>query len=252
MQQNEGESLKRQEFRKLILIVSFFLFPVTINYLSPYLIIKGASNGIASGSLIVFSFLFLSSLLVGRLWCGWLCPGGGCQLLLMPVNKQNAKGGRYNLTKYVIWTIWISAIAILAVMAGGFKVVDFFYMSESVVSVDSLYKYFIYYTVLAVFALLAITLGKRAACHYICWMAPFMIIGRKIRNLLKYPSLRLRKDENKCIDCKKCNKICPMSIDVNTMIHSQTMENTECILCGECVDVCPKGVIGYSFSSGNE
>ena len=33
--------------------------------------------------------------------------------------------------------------------------------------------------------------GRRAGCHTICWMAPFMIIGRKLRNLVAWPSLRL-------------------------------------------------------------
>jgi hypothetical protein len=74
------------------------LFPLTIFYFSPYLIIEATSVGIVSGSMIVFAFLFLSSLVF----------------------------------------------------------------------------------------------GKRAGCHYICWMTPFMSIGRKIRNILKYPSLRLR------------------------------------------------------------
>lgn len=33
--------MKRQNFRKLVLIISMLLFPVTIWYMSPYLIIRG-------------------------------------------------------------------------------------------------------------------------------------------------------------------------------------------------------------------
>ena len=97
---------------------------------------------------------------------------------------------------------------------------------------------------IAVFALVA---GKRAACHTICWMAPFMIIGRKIRDAVGWPSLQLEADKTKCINCKTCTRNCSMSLDVNAMVQSQNMENTECILCGNCVDTCPKGVIKYSF-----
>ena len=64
----------RQRTRKALLIISFLLFPIIMNYLSPYVIIDGASQGIVNGSLVMFALLFLSSLLLGRLWCGWACP----------------------------------------------------------------------------------------------------------------------------------------------------------------------------------
>ena len=64
----------RQRIRKGLIITSLLLFPVIMNYLSPYVIIDGASQGIVNGSLIIFGLQFLSALFVGRLWCGWACP----------------------------------------------------------------------------------------------------------------------------------------------------------------------------------
>jgi len=90
----------------------------------------------------------------------------------------------------------------------------------------------------------------RAFCHYVCWMAPFMILGRKVRNLARWPALRLKADAEKCIDCRRCTQNCPMSLDVNGLVHRETMEHSECILCRTCVDSCPQGVIRYSFSGG--
>jgi len=71
-----------------------------------------------------------------------------------------------------------------------------------------------------------------------------------ILNLFKWPSLRLKVDKSKCINCKTCAKNCPMSLDVNGMVGSGSIENSECILCGSCVENCKKGVIKYSFSKG--
>ncbi len=70
---------RRQGIRRTLLLLSFVAFPVTMNYLSPYLIIDGAFNGIVNGSLIVFASMFVGSLLFGRLWCGWVCPAAGIQ-----------------------------------------------------------------------------------------------------------------------------------------------------------------------------
>jgi polyferredoxin len=81
-------------------------------------------------------------------------------------------------------------------------------------------------------------------------MAPFLILGRKVRNLFPWPALRLEANEDACIDCKTCTRECPMSLDVNAIVHAKTMESSECILCGTCVDNCCKDVIRYRFSGG--
>jgi Pyruvate/2-oxoacid:ferredoxin oxidoreductase delta subunit len=96
---------------------------------------------------------------------------------------------------------------------------------------------------------LAIAVGRRAGCHTVCWMAPFMMIGRWIRNQFPWPSLRLVADASACADCKKCTTNCPMSLDVNAMVQLGKMENVECILCGTCVDNCAKHAIRYSFGA---
>ena len=81
-------------------------------------------------------------------------------------------------------------------------------------------------------------------------MAPFMIIGRKLRNLAGWPSLRLAANPQACSNCKTCTSHCPMSLDVNGMVQKAQMENSECILCGMCVDGCSKSAIRYTFSAG--
>ncbi|MHC1682954.1 MAG: 4Fe-4S binding protein [Clostridiaceae bacterium] len=73
-----------------------------------------------------------------------------------------------------------------------------------------------------------------------------MILGAKIKELLEYPSLHLKADKSKCIGCRQCNKRCPMSLEVESMVSKNSMRNSECILCGECINICPKSVIKYS------
>jgi polyferredoxin len=241
---------RRQKIRKSILIISFLLFPVTFYYFSPYLIIDGASQGIITGSLLIFTLLFITALVIGRLFCGWLCPAGGLQRLCCKINNKKFKVGKRDWIKYIIWAPWISIILVMFIRAGGIKSVQLFYQTYYGVSVSDMYSLIIFLIITGLIAIIAILSGKRGFCHTVCWMAPFMIIGRKIRNIINYPSLRLRVDAEKCVDCKTCSNNCPMSLDVNEMVKRGTMENSECILCGTCVDVCPNNVIRYSFSSG--
>ncbi|NTV76831.1 MAG: 4Fe-4S binding protein, partial [Methanothrix sp.] len=86
----------RQKLRKALIIFSFVLLPATFAYISCPIIIEGASEGIASGGLIVFVLIFISSLFLGRLWCGWLCPGGGLQEIYFQINNKQVKAGRLN------------------------------------------------------------------------------------------------------------------------------------------------------------
>jgi polyferredoxin len=108
----------------------------------------------------------------------------------------------------------------------------------------------IYYIILALMIVLPFVVGRRAACHTICWMAPFMILGRRLRNLVAWPSLRLQAVPEACIDCKRCTRDCPMSLQVHQMVQANQMENDECILCGTCVDTCPKQAIRFPFRAG--
>lgn len=128
---------KRQRVRNLVLISSLLLFPITMNYLSPYVILFGASQGIISGSLIVFGLLFISSLVFGRMWCSWLCPAGGLGEVCILVNDHPVKTRWLDTFRWVIWIAWIGMIAFLALTAGGFRSVDFFLLTESGVSVDT-------------------------------------------------------------------------------------------------------------------
>jgi polyferredoxin len=243
------EMNRRQKIRRTLLYVSFLLFPVTFYYFSPYLIIDGASQGIITGSFLVFTSFFIISLVVGRFFCGWLCPAGGLQRLCFRANNKDFKGGKRDWVKYVVWVPWITIIGMLVMRAGGIQSIDPLYQTYYGISVSNVYSLILFLIIAGLIAVIAIISGKRGFCHYFCWMAPFMIIGRKIRNLVTWPSLRLTADKKKCIDCKTCSRNCPMSLDVNGMVTRGLMENTECILCGTCVDTCPQQVICYSFSS---
>lgn len=240
----------RQRIRQVLLLLSLLLFPITMNYFSPYVIIDGAAQGIISGSLIVFGIQFLAALFVGRLWCGWGCPMGGLGEACFAINEKPLRGRQGNWIKWAIWAPWLGIIAWAAIGAGGYRQVNFFHLTESGVSMDAPERFFIYYIVIGIFLALSVFVGRRAGCHTICWMAPFMILGRKLRNLGNWPALRLKAVTERCINCQRCTQACPMSLDVNGMVQRGVMEHSECVLCGSCVDTCPKKVIGYSFSKG--
>lgn len=236
----------RQSWRKFLIILTFLSFPITMNYLSPYIIVDGAIQGTVSGSFLVFIGLFLSALILGRGFCGWVCPAAGYQECLGIVNNRPVSS-KVNWIKFLIWTPWILLIAAMFILAGGIFKIDPFLLTDYGISVSEPLRYIIYYGVLFLVTVISISLGRRGFCHSACWMAPFMIFGRTLRNAIKTPALHLSADATLCTSCKTCNSVCQMSLDVNSMVMGTTMENKECILCGACVDNCPQKVISYKW-----
>jgi len=228
----------RQKIRKGLLAFMALLFPLLFLFMSPVFIIFSASMGVLNGSAMIFGVLLLTSVLGSRLFCGWLCPGGAIQDQVAQANDKPWNSKWKNATKYIIWVLWFSSIVVLWMLHRPLKA-DFFYLTD--VDVSIMIAYFIVATIIYLFALFT---GKRGMCHSFCWMAPFMVIGEKIADLLHIPRFRLKADNTACISCGQCSKKCPMSLNVQEMVKSGNMDSTECISCLQCVDICPKKVIG--------
>ncbi|MGB5823572.1 MAG: 4Fe-4S binding protein [Proteocatella sp.] len=73
---------------------------------------------------------------------------------------------------------------------------------------------------------------ERPWCKYAC---PF---GALIGLTNFFSIFKIRRNLNSCIDCKKCDKICPMNI---TISDKNTVMDHQCIRCGQCTSeiACP-------------
>jgi len=238
-----------KKIRKVCLFLSLLLLPVTFNYFSPYLIIDGIVNRIAAGAFFIWTSMFITSLLFGRSFCSYICPYGGLQMAADSVLQKPLREVKLlRNVKFIIGLVWVAVIIGLLISFNGFAKVDFFYLTETFVSVDSVIKLIGYYVIITGLLILPFILGKRASCHYLCPMSILNITGTKIKNKLNIRSLRLIGDKSKCIACKQCNKTCPMSLNVMKMVKNENMENTECILCGQCDNECKFGAVKRVYS----
>ena len=238
--------MKRQITRRALLLVSFVLFQSLLIFhlfFSPVLVIVAASQGVVNGSLVIFVLLFLSSLFLGRAFCGWLCPGSGLNELCAAATNKRVPGGRFQKAKYMISGVWLSAIALLSLRAGGFHSVDLFFGTETTAITQELIMFF---GVIAIIVPAAFLVGTRTNCQYVCWLAPIMIAGAAIQHRAGWPALHLAADTELCEQCGTCSTACPMNLDVMDRVLKQDLYHKECILCGSCIDVCPNRAISYA------
>jgi len=234
--------MNKLKFRRIIALISLMVFPLTLNYFSPYVSVTAAYDGVLAGSVILFITLLITAVFFRRTWCSYLCPVSAIADYSEKINNRNVNIKKLRIVRYSIFGLWFTALLIGFFVSSNITI-NPFYMTESIISVDEPFKFITYYAVLFTLIILTLVIGKRGACHSICWMSPFLVAGTWIGDKLNLPQLRIQSTPNECISCSRCNKVCPMSIDVMHELKNGSIESYDCINCSECENICPKQVL---------
>ena len=159
-------------------------------------------------------------LLFGRGWCGFVC-WTAMILDLLPYRQPAKPRKTFEWIRYVVFALSLALVLLLFYFGKADKTTLFYLFVAGNV---------LYY---AVGIILAVVLkDNRAFCKYICPITVFL------KPMSYFSLLRIKCDEEKCIQCGKCVEICPMDVEVNN--NSRKRKNsTECILCQKCKKVCP-------------
>lgn len=205
-------------------------------------------------SFYIIGFLMLVGSVIGRFVCGWLCPFGLVQDLIYKIpffKKWKNLPGHKGLVwlKYVILLIFVILLPLFAVdftgqgspwfckwicpsgtLTGNFLLAANEPMQAALG--------FLYQWKMAILVLLLIIslMIYRPFCKYLC---PLGAVYGLFAPISLY---RMKVDEENCIQCGKCQKVCKMDIRV-----WKTPNHRECIRCGDCVKSCPCHAIESGF-----
>ena len=193
---------------------------------------------IHESSLVLMYIVFASALLLGPLFCGWICPFGTFQELTGKIGKKLFPGKYnrflpYSVDKYLRFLRYLLLLWVIFMTARSGQLV----FSD----VDPYYALFQFWTgevavtgFISLGAVILLSLFvERPFCKYAC---PYgAVLG--LFNLFRV--IPLKRNGSTCINCKKCDKACPMNIPVS---QSGTVRNHQCISCYQCTSddgVCP-------------
>ncbi len=182
--------------------------------------------GVFSGATIHYAVAkIFGPAIFGRGWCGYAC-WTAMVLDMLPYKQPKAPRRTYGWMRFVV-------------LVGSFVLVACL-MTAHVPDLDNLmFVLFIVGNVL--YYALGIALAyafkdNRAFCKYLCPVAVLMKPASYIA------LMRITCDEEKCISCGKCLRVCPMNVDMLDPKRSRK-NGTECILCLQCVDECPRAAL---------
>jgi polyferredoxin len=240
--------MKRQTIRMFIQLVSFSLFPITVLYLAPAPPIMSLKAGVINMSVIAIIAVFISGFVFRKAFCGWLCPGGGCQLVANPLNNKRLHKQKTNWFRVVLISIWV--VMMISTLFMGDEIPKLALGNPGVGKfATSEIRYYLPYIPVVVFMFLFVLLfGRRGFCHRGCWIYPLIGFSTWMGKIIHTPSLHIAiNNKEDCTNCNLCTKNCSMSIDIKSYVHTNTKLPNNCIQCGICVDKCQNGILKFSF-----
>lgn len=204
-----------------------------------YFLVTGSVPAIHPAAMFLLAAFLAMAVIFRKAFCSWLCPVGTLSEALWRLGRRllgrswkmprwldlPLRGLKYLLLAFFLWAIGgMSAAAIEGFLSSPYGLVA---------DVKMLH----FFTRMGVTT--AITLASLAAlslffqnfwCRYLC---PYgALLG--LASLLS--PARIRRSEERCIDCAKCAKACPSLLPVDRLV---SVRSAECTGCLECVAVCP-------------
>lgn len=204
-----------------------------------YLLVTGHVPAIHPAAMYLFIGFMLMSILLKKAFCSWLCPVGTFSEFLWRVGRRffgrNLRLPKWfdiplRGLKYILLGLFVAVIGVMSAEAlDGFmqtpygllvdvKMMNFFRDMGITAAV-----------VIGVLVLLSM-LVQNFWCRYLCPYGALMGLA----SLLS--PVKIRRDEQACIDCSKCSKACPAGLAVDKLVQIRTVE---CTACMACVSVCP-------------
>ncbi len=252
-------------------------FPDIFLRMDPSLMLAAAIAGrVLLSGLITTGIVLASGPLLGRVFCGYICPMGttldGTDALFGPGKKKFFFSERLFRVKYLVlifmllsaltgvsYIFWASPLSLVtrawglviypAVTFISRQLLDLIRPLTDLPGLDAIAFYQIrtirfdtQFFIFFIFAGLAglVAFSPRFWCRYLCPS------GALLAFLSNSPLIR-RRVSDRCTQCGKCTRECPMSA-----IEKQDPAVTfysECIVCRTCEAVCPEGAVTFGRAS---
>jgi Fe-S-cluster-containing hydrogenase component 2 len=178
---------------------------------------------------LILGIPFVSTMFMGRLFCGWICPMGAVQQLLYRRDRAIKIPPRvHNLLKYIKYLVLIALVA--TVVATGTVVWNQVDPFKSLFNMEvSLIP-----TTLLVLTLIASLFIFSPWCRYLC------PLGALLSVVSRFSFLRLNIGES-CKNCNACRKVYCEYSAIKEGEQKPAISTLDCSRCGECYARCPKG-----------
>lgn len=206
-----------------------------------YWLVSGILSPVHPAALVIFLTILGMTLVVGKAFCGWLCPVGTLSEGLANVGEKvfarnfripkwldiPLRGIKYALLLFFLQLILLGmpAAALRGFLSSPYWAVADVRMLHFFTRMTSLTLAIL--TVLAALSLLY----RHFWCRYLC---PY---GALLGLLALFGPIRIRRSAENCTGCQRCSRACPAALPVH---RKEAIRSPECLACLSCVGHCPE------------
>lgn len=179
-------------------------------------------------------------LLLGRIWCSWICPINMVTDLAGWLRNKLGISNMVTLKRNTRYAVLMLTL-VLSVLTG---VAAFEWVSP----ISMMHRGIIFglgfgWTAILGIFLLDLLILKHGWCGHICPLGAFYSLTGKAAQL------RIAFDTPTCTHCGECAKVCPEPQVLNLKKASEAwmVASGECTNCGRCIAVCPEDTLKFNF-----
>lgn len=206
-----------------------------------YFLVTGIFNRVHPAALVLFFIICTTALFFKKGFCSWICPIGLLSDVLAKLHglifKQTPqvpvwmdrilRAIKYAIAGFFIWSIFVQ----MPMDSLG----RFIQSPYNLFADVKMLEFFTRISLTAAIVILVLTGLSLIIPHFWCrYLCPY----GALLSLLSVLSLgKIKRNSQACINCKKCEAVCPAHIRIT---GKRTILSLECSACLRCVDVCPR------------
>jgi Pyruvate/2-oxoacid:ferredoxin oxidoreductase delta subunit len=204
------------------------------------LLLTGEFDPIHPAGLVILMAALAIAFFARKGFCGWICPVGFGSLLIQDIRARFK--GLISIPRWIDYPLMSVKYLLLAFFLYMIcwqmnvdAITAFIHTPYNLAADAKMLLFFLNPSSITIGVVSFLVLISLVIPHFWCrYLCPY---GALLGIFAFFGPFQIHRQEDKCIDCQKCNQVCPGEIKVSLQ---KTVRSPECVGCLECLAVCPK------------
>jgi len=170
----------------------------------------------------------------GRYLCGNLCPRGSFfDRIISPLSRRKTIPA-FLRNRTFRWMVFAVLMSFMTIRIGA-NPADWHHWGH------------VFWSMCLITTGIGVALGLWIHPRAWCSFCPMGTMQSSLGGLKR----RLQIDSDRCVECRACEKACPMNLQIVQHKPARTLNDPDCLKCPQCIGACPRHVLSWPEPSSS-